>query len=612
MKEKIKKFKAWATRLSGGSDRAAYHLLPDSKQSGSLRSHKRVGRIDPEAKVTAAVILRSRKEESDIALMAKLIRAGIKPFLQARHLHKWFGARSEDLALVKRTVKEHGCDVKQSDSDRAFGILRVAGTARAIERLFNVTLTNYRSADGEVFRTHSGAVSVPKVLKDVVVHVARLDKRPVARTNFKQYGEMRPLTAKNIVSSLIGMHKGGKTKAPKGLDPRQIAIARGLKLDSKDVQKIKLTLAFISLGGGNGVCLDQSLEAACHAAGVHVPTLIREFIAGANEGDANDPATVENVLDLLTQALCNPNGTIIDFVAPNDDDSFVTAAETIVAYTKRKIDGFSISWGGPESSFPEASIARWKRVAQARDMVGMIGTAATGDNGAPDVPNVKKSKNAHAKKGKKQGAAPALPKYNCDCPAVALTGVGGTQITVSTDGKAVTRTVTWNDLGKGGGATGCGVSRLIGRRAAELAMATRLGIKLPLSDDGEDGHNVVVVADDAAPASGAKIFVSDGNGKIKVGIVGGTSFAAPLTVVLLAYVSALSGGIPDMEGFLYSHAGSDVFDHLSADGTVPPYSQKAKDPFGVLTGCGMINVGNAVMAASAGKHVRVHQLGYIH
>src|SRR5581483_8311041 len=97
------------------------------------------------------------------------------------------------------------------------------------------------------------------------------------------------------------------------------------------------------------------------------------------------------------------------------------------------------------TSWTEQSLQRWKRVATAARLRGLIITAATGDDGSTD------------------GTSKATP----DAPSCVPGIIGAAGVYVeSHDGKTVTEIGVWNDMPLGG-ATGGGISAIFAQEPEE-------------------------------------------------------------------------------------------------------------------------------------------------
>jgi kumamolisin len=167
----------------------------------------------------------------------------------------------------------------------------------------------------------------------------------------------------------------------------------------------------------------------------------------------------------------------------------------------------SISWGGPESSWADASITALDNACQSAAALGVTITVASGDNGSSD------------------GTNGTVVDFPASSPHVLA--CGGTALFGST---TITEEIVWDDQPQGG-ASGGGYSTSFPTTPTWQASA------LP---SGKSGRGVPDVSGDASPETGYNIVV-DGQQEV----VGGTSAVAPLYAGLIALVNqqlATNGG----------------------------------------------------------------------
>jgi kumamolisin len=290
-------------------------------------------------------------------------------------------------------------------------------------------------------------------------------------------------------------------------------------------------IALIELGGGYE---DSDITTYFGQLGITPPTVVAVPVDGGTNspGDPNG-ADGEVALDIQVAGSIAPGARIAVYFAPNTNQGFQDAISAAIHDTTNKPSAISISWGGPESSWDEASLASFDNTMQTAAALGITITAASGDSGSSD--------------GVGDGA------NHVDFPASSphVLACGGTALKLS-NGVRSTETV-WNDQPQGGGATGGGVSSYF------ALPAWQSGAKVPAPANGNGGRGVPDVAGDAAPATGYQILV-DGQSAV----VGGTSAVAPLWAALVALVNQQTGR---NAGFLnptfYSGGEANFFDITS-------------------------------------------------
>jgi kumamolisin len=103
-------------------------------------------------------------------------------------------------------------------------------------------------------------------------------------------------------------------------------------------------------------------------------------------GDPNGPDG-EVMLDIEVVGAIAPQANIAVYFAPNTDAGFLDAITTAIHDTTNKPSVISISWGGPESSWTQQSLAAFDSAFQAAAAVGITVCVASGDNGSSDGVN---------------------------------------------------------------------------------------------------------------------------------------------------------------------------------------------------------------------------------
>jgi len=313
------------------------------------------------------------------------------------------------------------------------------------------------------------------------------------------------------------------------------------------------TIGILELGGGYQT---SDIQTYFSGLGLTPPTVVAVSVDGGTNspGDPNG-ADGEVALDIQVAGSIANGAKIAVYFAPNTDQGFIDAITTAVHDTTNKPSVLSISWGGPESSWAQASVTALDDACQSAAALGVSITVASGDNGSSD------------------GAS----GNNVDFPASSphVLACGGTELIGS--GTTITSEVVWDD-GSEGGATGGGFSVLFPLPAWQQSA----GIS-------GSGRGVPDVAGDAAPESGYNILV-DGEKQV----VGGTSAVAPLWAALLTLINEVKGS---PVGFVNATLYEDAADfHDITQGNNGAYS--AAKGWDACTGLGSPNGGK--LAANLG------------
>lgn len=282
------------------------------------------------------------------------------------------------------------------------------------------------------------------------------------------------------------------------------------------------TVGIIELGGGY-----SSSDLNTYGNKLGLPPI--NITAVSVDGAVNNPsdtsgANDEVMLDIEVIYTVVPKAHIRVYFAPNTDQGFIDAIKLAIV---DKCDVISISWGGSEKEWSLSTINSMNAIFQQAANAGISVLAAAGDSGADD------------------DSGDSLKDIDVDFPGSSLlvTCCGGTQITSKGE-------VVWNNLSKGDGATGGGMSSLFTRPAWQ----TRDHID-------KVNRSVPDITGNASPLSGYSIIV-DGQWEV----IGGTSAVAPLYAGLVARLNQLLGkNIGYLNPILYTINQRSFFDVISGN-----------------------------------------------
>ena len=446
-----------------------------------------VGDVHPDERVEVTVHLRSRAE-GDLAERVQALAVGHPG--QAEHLSREafaerYGADPAQIARVESFARQHELAIVAASAARRSVIL--AGSASQLGAAFDVKLAEYAHPEGGSFRGRQGPIYIPEDLAAIVQGVFGLDDRPAARPHIRFVSPQDGFaTAAATRASYSPARVGQLYDFPSGLDGGGQSVA------------------IIELGGGYR---KTDLSTYFGKLGIKTPKVVAVSVDhGRNAPSGANSADGEVMLDIEVVGAVAPGAAVVVYFAPNTDQGFIDAITTAVHDSVHRPSVISISWGGPESQWTQASVQAMDQAFQAAAAMGVSVYAASGDNGANDFP-----------------PGPGWQSGNhADFPASSphVVGCGGTLITVS--GNAITNEVVWND--PGGGASGGGFSTLFPRPSWQPAIT------------GHTTRGVPDVAGDASPTSGYSVRV-DGQDMV----IGGTSAVAPLWAGLTALLNQKLG-----------------------------------------------------------------------
>ncbi|HEX5233986.1 MAG TPA: S53 family peptidase [Silvibacterium sp.] len=432
------------------------------------------GRTPPQQIIGISLIVRRKTP-----LALKDLRGRI---LSREEFGAKFGARPEDFDQLRRFAREHALTVDEAASSLSRRTFVIRGSAQHLENAFGVELHQYQR-DQEKFHGFSGMVSLPQEHAEMVEAVLGLDARPMAKPHIRFLSVAQRATSNSY-------------------SPPQVATLYSFPAG---VTGAGQTIGLIELGGGY-----RTSDVSAYFSSLKLTP--PEVISVSVDGGTNAPTTPssadgEVALDIEVAGAIAPGAKIAVYFAPNTDQGFIDAITTAVHDTTHKPSIISISWGGPESSWPQSSLTALDDACQSAGALGVTVTVASGDNGSSDG-----------------GSG-----NNVDFPASSphVLACGGTKLTGS--GTKISSETVWND-GSQGGATGGGVSNDFPLPDWQA----NAGVPKPASSSG--GRGVPDVSGDASPESGYNILV-DGQQEI----VGGTSAVAPLWAGLIALVNQKRG-----------------------------------------------------------------------
>lgn len=451
--------------------------LPGSERESAEIISPAAAPLPPEGRIEATVVLRRRSPVDPAAITAG-------PQLSREALAEGFGADPADAELVRSTLTSLGLTVLTADLPSRR--MRVAGTARAMSRVFGVRLDAVRSRSFQGIevehRNRSGGLMVPAVLDRIVVAVLGLDDRPQARAQF------RIAEPQAVSVSYTPVQLGQIYRFPAGTDGTG------------------QTIAIVELGGGFA---QSELDSYFSGLGITGPTVTAVGVDGGTNRTGQDPsgADGEVLLDIEVAGALSPGADIVVYFAPNTDAGFLDAVSEAV-HAEVTPTAISISWGQNEDQWTAQARSALDDAFVDAAALGVTVTAAAGDNGSTDG----------ATDGRDHADFPASSPHVLAC--------GGTSL--RTSGATVSSETVWNG-GSGGGATGGGVSDVF----TLPSWQSGAGVPAPARGGGRGVPDVAAVAD---PSTGYQVLV-DGQRLV----YGGTSAVAPLWAALLARLAQATG-----------------------------------------------------------------------
>jgi kumamolisin len=507
---------------------SAYHPA-----GGTRAGHRRIRKLTgAELQADTGVTLLLRERVTGPTTAQSLAWLQSLPDARARHLDitqltARHGFAHADRDRVVRWATAAGLQLTFEDA--ATRRVLVRGSAEQLARAFDVDLERFRweQPDGRSveYRGHAGPVHLPAHLGGVVEGVFGLDDRPVARSHVRGLDDGRA--------------------AVFAYDPPEIAALYDYPRLPNGGEGVELVAAMIELGG---VVHPFDVAASFARLGLPAPDITNVWLDGATPTPDPDGADVEVALDyqvigsMIKTMAPRAHLTIVSYNAPNSERGFIDAAATAAADAGRHPAAVSISWGSPEDHWSPQGIRGLDSAFATGALHGVTFSAAAGDAGSTN----------DEFDGRQHAGFPASSPHVWAC--------GGTTLLASR-GSIHSETV-WNELSRGAGAAGSGVSTAFPVPAYQAA----IGIRPRPADGGVLGRGIPDGSGNADPLTGWNIVALR-----RLRSTGGTSAVAPMYTALWTLVSAQLGhrlGLP--HSALYARRGRG-FNDVTAGDTGGPY-----------------------------------------
>jgi kumamolisin len=434
----------------------------------------RTGSLPGTQSLSVTVSLKLRNQSELDRLLADQA-AGRAKYVTPQQFRDRFGPTQSDVNRVTDYLRSRGLRVTGISANRL--AVDAVGTADQLGAAFNTSLARWH--DAGLGRDFTAAVSTPKVpssLSSVVSGVTGLDEHYLPQRHTAE-----------VLGPKVGSGPGG------GYTPNELRSGYGLTTMDDGAGQ---TIALFEYGKFNQADIDAfdkqyDLPTA--------PVEVKDIDGGNTDGDAAQ-SEVEETVEVV-HAIA-PKANLVVYDAPNTVSGEIDMWNALVA---DNVPVVSSSWGLCEYDRSLASMQAVDAVAKQAAAQGMTFFAAGGDAGAYDC-----ERDANT-----QHAADLAVDFPGSNPYV--TSVGGTKLTLNSDGTRASET-TWNQ--GGGWAGGGGQSAVFDKPSWQ----------------GGDGKRQVPDVSAAATGGEYSIYSLGAWGRN-----GGTSAAAPLWAAYLALIDERAG-----------------------------------------------------------------------
>ena len=135
-----------------------------------------IGPTDPHQLIEISVVLKHRKAlppaEEEIQILSH------------NDFAKSFGADPQQVDKIKQFAQDNNLQALERGDELLRRTVTLAGTAAALEKAFNVELTEFEYDNGS-YRSYNAAVQLPEEYASFVTGVFGLDNRPVAQPHIR-------------------------------------------------------------------------------------------------------------------------------------------------------------------------------------------------------------------------------------------------------------------------------------------------------------------------------------------------------------------------------------------------------------------------------------------
>jgi kumamolisin len=475
---------------------------------------------DVNQQITIKLLIRRPESVSDYA--DQILNGTASP-LSRDEFSKRFSSSDEDIALVCEFAEHYNFTVDKSHADSA--TITLIGTIGSFNNAFGVTLNEITNSK-KTYRSHSGELSIPAELKDIIIHVSGHD-------NYLE-GALQPM--------LTGYHLDQNGNIPAEMRPAA-AIAGSVPLTPTQVATAYnfpksdgygQTVAILQFGGGY---TQNNLISTFTDQGFTIPDITVVELLGATNSPDTGPGSAETMLDTFVVGVVAPRAKQVIYFAPNNNAFLSDVFNAALYDTDNAPSVISVSWGYIEDGwliFYPGYIAGINDTLASAAVLGVTITNSSGDYGSiPFDYGV-----AYANTVSMIASSPYV------------LGCGGTSLLLHANN--VTKTeVVWNHDGTGSGG---GKSKLWGTPTYQQGRRIRnwrinvTGILQTLNAAGissttSSANNINVrgvpdVAGNADGSTGYTFFYGIDNSGIQAG---GTSAVSPLWAGLVARLNQLSG-----------------------------------------------------------------------
>jgi subtilase family serine protease len=324
-----------------------------------------------------------------------------------------FGLPLSAIARVRRVLTANGITVVRTYPERT--VIDAEASVATLSRFFGVSYRDYVDGSGTRFHAPVGTVRIPHAIDPFVRGVVGLSTRPLQMKPKLRTGGLYPIDARTAynVEPLIARQADGRGK----------------------------TIAIVSFQA----FVDDDVKAFRDHFGITGPKPTHIKVDGGATGKGHDEVSLD--VDVISGVA--PQAQIVVYEAPNTGKG---AIHMLDAVARSNVDAVSYSWGMCDSGLPAAYRDAIQAALKTASVRGITVYVASGDNGAYDC------------QGQKFSNHEPTVDFPSDSPWAV--SVGGTLLSVGSDGSYLKESVWQGSLSNQGG--GGGINRLEARPAWQI------------------------------------------------------------------------------------------------------------------------------------------------
>jgi subtilase family serine protease len=478
-----------------------------------------------------------------------------RQFLDAKSFGARFGLSLDEIDGVVSWLGENGIEVVMRPAQRTS--ITVRGRVADVNRLFGVTLVDWRTAKGYRYHRPSGEPMVPAAMAGRVAWIVGLDTEPLVKP------------------ALAGMYAAGVPHG--GLRPEDVRRAYEIEeLHAAGTHGEGQTVAIVSLDTFSA----DDVAAWDREMGITGPPVESIRLEGTEATLGRD--TGEVALDIQVIRGIAPAAQILNYEGPQHLSSFGSLVAKIVS--DGRADLVNISYGWCEKYYPPGVIEANEQEYAAAVAAGISIFVASGDEGAYGCRRVEVNPDDQFERD-------VSPAVISPATSPSMISVGGTFLSVREDGTYFEE-AGWEEP-LGGSGTGGGVSTIYSRPSWQRGVGV----------DNAQSNGMRQVPDVGGPAdshSGFIVIYTPSDAEQTVSTIGGTSAASPFWVGSMALVRQMAGqhginGLGALGPLLYQVAAErpDVFHDIVKGGNL---LHQASAGWDYSTGLGTPRVGPLAQA----------------